>query len=157
MRTWLDEIGIVERGDAEHAEARPRRIIPDPLAQLCYRVIGAAIEVHRELGPGFLEHVYELALTNELTARLIPFERQVVLPIAYKGCVIAEHRADLVIDHQVVVELKAVRALEAVHLAQAVSYVKAGGFQLGLVINFNVPILRNGVRRVLGDLPFEPS
>ena len=119
------------------------------------QIIGAAIEVHRHLGPGFLESVYETALIAELELRGVALERQVAIPIDYKGRRIAEARLDLVVEGEVVVELKAVDDLVPIHRAQLISYLRAGPFPVGLLINFNVPILRQGIRRFI--LPTKPS
>jgi len=119
------------------------------LDQLAHGVIGAAIEVHRLLGPGFLELVYEEALCVELGLRRIPFIRQAALGVDYKGHAVGEGRLDLLVGDALVVELKAVDALAPIHSAQLLSYLKATGYQLGLLINFNVPILRNGIKRVV--------
>lgn len=123
---------------------------PDPQLEACtYAVIGAAIEVHRHLGPGFLESIYEEALVRELGSRGLQVQQQLVIPVLYKGSVIAESRVDLLVDDQLVIELKAVETLLPVHTAQLLSHLKAGAFQLGLLINFNVPVLKkDGVRRV---------
>jgi GxxExxY protein len=112
-------------------------------------VIGAAIEVHRHLGPGFLEAAYEEALAIELSLRGIAFERQVQIPLLYKGRLISRAQIDMLVEGVLVVELKAVSSLAPVHLAQALSYVRAGAFQLGLLINFDVPLLKDGVHRVV--------
>ena len=119
------------------------------LDQLAHGVIGAAIEVHRLLGPGFLESVYEEALCVELKLRGIPFTRQAALGVDYKGHAVGEGRLDLLVGDALVVELKAVDALAPIHSAQLLSYLKATGYQLGLLINFNVPVLRNGIKRVV--------
>jgi GxxExxY protein len=114
--------------------------------------IGAAIEVHRALGPGLLEQVYETCLCHELTLRGIPFERQRPVPVTYKGQrVDLDYRLDLVVDSLVVVELKAVEQVLPVHEAQLLTYLKLTGIHLGLIINFHVPVLHQGVtRRVWG-------
>jgi len=113
-------------------------------------VIGAAIEVHRALGPGLLESAYEACLAYELTERDIPFERQKPIPILYKGVALdAGFRADLLVDGLVVVELKAVDALAPVHEAQVLTYLKLTGCKLGLLINFNVPVLKHGLKRLV--------
>ena len=109
----------------------------------------AAIEVHRHLGPGFLESVYETALVLELEARGIAVARQVPVTVMYKGRSVAESRLDLVVEDELVVELKAADALLPIHHAQVISYLKAGAFELGLLINFNVPLLRDGFRRIV--------
>ena len=119
------------------------------LDELAYLVFGAALEVHRTLGPGYTELVYEEALTIELTARSVPFQRQVPIFIDYKGHRVGGTRLDVLVDRKVVVELKAVDALAKVHTAQVLSYLKATRCRLGLLINFNVPILRSGMKRVV--------
>jgi GxxExxY protein len=114
-------------------------------------VIGAAIEVHRELGPGYLESVYEAALAVEMQLRRISFTRQHVIPLAYKGHAIGEGRLDFFVQQQLIVELKAVDALVPVHTAQVISYLRAMRTRLGLLINFNVPVLKSGIRRIILD------
>ena len=115
-------------------------------------VIGAAIEVHRHLGPGFLEGVYEEALAVELGLRGVPYERQVEVRVLYKGRAIGEGRLDLVVDGRLIVELKATAALAPIHHAQVISYLKATGMSLGLLINFNVTVLKDGIRRFVHNL-----
>jgi len=115
--------------------------------RVAHDVIGAAIDVHRELGPGYLESVYDAALAFELTARGLYYRRQSPIPVPYKGHVIGEFRADFIVGEVVVVELKAVEKVLPVHHAQVLSYLKAGAYQVGLLLNFNVPLLRDGVRR----------
>lgn len=124
--------------------------------RLAKDVVGAALEVHRVLGPGFSESIYEGALAEELTRRSIPFERQVPLPVRYKDVRVGEGRADLLVGGTLVVELKAVEQLVPVHVAQVISYLKAAGCRLGLLINFDVELLRNGVRRVVESRPHQP-
>jgi len=115
-------------------------------------IIGAAIEVHRALGPGLLESAYEECLCRELTLRDIDFERQQELPIEYKGLRLdCGYRVDLLVAGTVVVELKAVEALLPLHEAQLLTYMRLGGWKVGLLVNFNVPVLKQGIRRrVLG-------
>jgi GxxExxY protein len=117
--------------------------------ELAHIVIGAAIEVHRHLGPGFLESIYEEALCVELTDKRIPFERQKEINLLYKDREIGRHRIDLLVGKLLIVELKTVEALAEIHQAQLISYLKAMRLTLGLLINFNVPILKNGIRRVI--------
>jgi len=106
-------------------------------------VLGAAIEVHRALGPGLLESAYEQCLCRELTLRHVPFVRQIPLPVEYKGLKVdCSYRLDFLVDSSVVVEIKAVSALEPIHSAQLLTYMKLGCWSLGLLINFNVPVLR---------------
>ncbi len=122
---------------------------PSPeLNALSHRVIGCAIEVHRELGPGYLERTYQLALEAELELTGLAFRCQVPLGLSYKGRNVGEFRLDLVIAETIVVELKAVESLASVHIAQVISYLKATQLPLGLILNFNVPTLVEGVRRV---------
>ncbi|MGE5185352.1 MAG: GxxExxY protein [Acidobacteriota bacterium] len=138
----------MSRQDAMHAKTDAKEPCPE-IDALAREVIGAAIEVHRWLGPGFLESIYEEALCLELEDRGVRFERQVRLPVLYRERIVGEHRLDILVESQLVVELKHVETLAAVHVAQLISYLKAGAFQLGLLMNFNVPILKNGVRRVI--------
>ncbi|HEX3070446.1 MAG TPA: GxxExxY protein [Thermoanaerobaculia bacterium] len=113
-------------------------------------VIGAAIEVHRALGPGLLESAYEECLCRELSLRHIPFLRQLSLPVEYKGVKLdCAYRLDLLVASSVVIEVKAVSALEPIHLAQLLTYMRLGRWSLGLLINFNVPVLKYGIRRVI--------
>lgn len=126
----------------------------EELDSLARQVIGAAIEVHRILGPGLLESLYEEALCIELGLREIAFVRQPAIDLCYKGCPVGSGRLNLLVGGALVVELKAVEALAAVHSAQMLSYLKTGGYHLGLLINFNVPVLRDGIKRfVCGRLP----
>jgi GxxExxY protein len=116
-------------------------------------VIGAAIAVHRALGPGLLESVYQKCLRHELTLRGVPVECEVNVPVCYKGITIdCGYRLDMLVKKQVVVELKAVETIHPLHEAQLMSYLRLGGWQVGLLINFNVPILRDGIRRVVMGL-----
>jgi|ERR1700722_1569271 len=125
-------------------------IEPDKKAdELAHAVIGAAIEVHRHLGPGFLESVYEEALCVELADNKVPFERQKEISVLYKDRQIGKHRIDLLAGKILIVELKTVETLADIHKAQVISYLKATGLPLGLLINFNVPILKNGIQRVV--------
>ena len=118
--------------------------------EITQAVIGAAIEVHRTLGPGLLESVYEECLCQELSLRKIPFERQKELPLQYKGFKLAGgFRLDVLVADQVVVEVKAVESLLAIHQAQMLTYMKMGGWKVGLLINFNVPILKKGIKRLV--------
>ena len=112
------------------------------LDDLSFRVIGAAIEVHRHLGPGFSEAVYEEALAIEFQLREIPFSRQCALPVRYEGREVGEGRADFVVGRALVVEIKAVQGLSDVHAAQVISYLKAGDFRLGLLLNFREAAMR---------------
>ena len=113
-------------------------------------VIGAAIEVHRVLGPGLLESAYEECLCRELVLRKVPYERQRQLPVDYKGTKLdCGYRLDLLVSEQVVVEIKAVESLLPIHQAQLLTYLKLGGWKVGLLMNFNVPVLKQGIKRVV--------
>lgn len=111
--------------------------------QLSFEVIGAAMEVHRVMGPGFLEEVYQKALERELAIRHIPFVAQQHIEVAYKGIVIADYYLDVVVDGKIVLELKAVSQLLPVHQSQLMSYLKASGHKLGMLINFGEESLRH--------------
>jgi len=118
--------------------------------RLTSKIIGAAVEVHRSLGPGLLESAYEHCLAHELALRGIPFERQVMLPVLYKGVnVDCGFRIDLLVEREVVVEVKAVEALHPLHQAQLLTYLKLGGWRVGLLINFNSGVLKEGIRRMV--------
>ncbi len=112
------------------------------------KILEAAIEVHRVLGPGFLEAVYEQALAHEFDLRRIAYERQKTIPVRYKEVVVGEHRLDFLVEDQVVVELKAVKDFEDIHIATTLSYLRATEKQVGLLINFNKPRLMDGVKRL---------
>ncbi len=120
-----------------------------PTDQVTNSVIGAAIEVHRELGPGFLESVYERALCAELRRRRVEYKTQVVLAVQYKDEIVGELRLDLLVADHVIVEIKAVEALTPLMTAQILSYLKATGIHVGLLINFNVSVLKQGIRRLV--------
>ena len=117
--------------------------------ELTQRVIGCAIEVHRQLGPGLLESIYESALVAELELASIRYARQVIVPVSYKGRVIWEHRVDLLVADQVVLELKAVERHEPIFDAQFLSYLRITNCPIGLLINFNTRLLRDGIKRVI--------
>ncbi|MGA2326235.1 MAG: GxxExxY protein [Bryobacteraceae bacterium] len=118
--------------------------------ELTHAVIGAALEVHRALGPGLLESAYQQCLCRELTLRQVPFTREMSLPVVYKGSrVDCSYRIDLLIDEQVVVEVKAVETILPIHVAQVLTYLRLGNWKVGLLINFNVPVLKAGIRRLI--------
>ena len=121
----------------------------EELDRLAYEVIGAAIEVHGILGPGYLESVYEEAMSVELGLHGIPFARQSDVAVSYKGQRVGKGTMDLLINGTLVVELKAVSELAPVHHAQVISYLKATGCKLGLLINCNVALLKDGIRRIV--------
>jgi GxxExxY protein len=120
-------------------------------------VIGAAIEVHRVLGPGLLESAYEECLCRELALRKIQFQRQRSLPVEYKGVKLTcGYRIDLLVADTVVVGIKAVEDLTFVHEAQLLTYLRLGGWKVGLLINFSAPVLRQGIKRLVLGLEEEP-
>jgi GxxExxY protein len=120
--------------------------------QLSREIIGAAIEVHRHLGPGLLESAYQACLCHELSCRQIAFEKQVPLPIAYKGVEIdAAYRIDLFVSGLVIVELKAVEKLEPIYEVQLLTYLRLSHIWLGLLINFNEVLLKDGIKRMILD------
>ena len=125
------------------------RNAPDPVSGI---IIGAAIDVHRALGPGLLESAYEACLAYELIERGMQVERQKELPVTYKEVNLdVGYRLDLVVNGVVVVELKAVNRLAPIHQAQLLSYLKLSGLKLGLLINFNETVLKNGIRRLANN------
>jgi GxxExxY protein len=121
-----------------------------PLSHQTYDIVGAAIEVHRQLGPGLLESAYETCLSRELSFRRIPFQRQVPLSLEYRGLHLdCGYRLDIVVGGSVVVEVKAVAKVLPIHRAQVLTYLKLTHYRLGLLINFNVEVLRSGVHRII--------
>ena len=115
---------------------------------LTEHIIGAAIEVHKQLGPGLLESAYEECLCHELHLRGIPFRRQVRVPVNYKGVQLdCGYRLDLLVDESVIVEIKCVEKLDSVHEAQLITYLRLTGKRVGLIINFNVAVLSRGLMR----------
>ena len=127
--------------------------IPTPLSvdleDLVQRTIGACIAVHQELGPGLLEAIYSRAIAAELTLLGITFELERSLPISYRGSVIGHHRLDLLVEGQIVLEVKAVERLLPLHVAQVISYLKVSSARIGLLMNFNSVVLRHGLRRIV--------
>jgi GxxExxY protein len=118
--------------------------------QITEAIIGAAIEVHRALGPGLLESAYEECLCRELELRSIPFERQRPLPVEYKGLRLeCGYRLDLLVSALIVVEIKAVETLLPIHEAQLLTYMRLGGWKVGLLVNFHVVALKHGIRRMV--------
>ena len=113
-------------------------------------VVDAGFHVHREMGPGLLERVYESALVHELTSRGLSVQRQVLVPLHYKGIPLEDPlRLDLLVDGAIMLEVKAVEAILAVHKAQLMSYLRLSGFRLGFLMNFNVPVFKDGIRRIV--------
>ena len=121
--------------------------------ELTKTIIGAASEVHKTLGPGLLESAYEECLSHELSLAKIPHERQVPLTINYKSHSLdCGYRLDFLVENTVVLELKAIEMLQRIHEAQLLTYLKLGGWPIGLLINFNVPLLTKGIKRIVHNL-----
>ena len=121
--------------------------------ELSYEIIGAAIEVHRHLGPGLLESAYEECLCHELKLRNIQFCRQVSLPVEYRGIKLdCGYRLDIVVNNLVILELKAVEKIMPIHDAQLLTYLKLADLRLGLLINFNTTTLKHGIKRIVNNL-----
>ncbi|HOO73506.1 MAG TPA: GxxExxY protein [Spirochaetota bacterium] len=113
------------------------------------KIIACAIEVHKNLGPGLLESVYERALCYEFQANDIRYDCQIAIPIIYKGLNLGDYRLDLLVEDEVIVELKAVDRIEPVFDAQLLTYLKVTGKKVGLIINFNTPALKDGIKRMI--------
>jgi GxxExxY protein len=128
---------------------RVRAPLSDDEELVAGEIIAAALKVHRELGPGFLETIYRRAMIVELRRRAISHETEVAVEVRYEGELLGTHRIDLVVQGLVVVELKSVESLDPVHRKQVVSYLKATKLRLGLLINFNCELLKQGLRRVV--------
>jgi len=118
------------------------------LNRITNNIMGAAIAVHRELGPGYMESTYENSLALEFRARGIQFERQAVIPVLYRGEKVGEARVDFVVEQSVILELKAAESIAPIHVAQCVSYLKASRLRLAILLNFNVRKLKDGIRRI---------
>jgi GxxExxY protein len=131
--------------------------LPAAINDLSERILGAAIEVHRALGPGLLERLYEAALVHELKLRGLRVERQVPVSLWYKGVELVGQRIDVVVEGLIVVELKSVERVVEVNLAQMLGYLRAGNLPLGLLINFNVPVLIRGIHRRINSRALEAS
>ncbi|WP_309092629.1 GxxExxY protein [Phenylobacterium sp.] len=137
-----------ERGPPRRQERQEPSAAADAVAR---QIVDASLKVHKALGPGLLESVYEACLRHELTLRGLSVRRQVPQPLEYEGLQLdAGYRLDLLVEDLVIVEVKAVEALTRLHKAQLITYLKLSGLRLGLLINFNVVLLKDGVRRLLG-------
>jgi GxxExxY protein len=123
--------------------------IPEEAERAARALLDAAIEVHRHLGPGFLERIYEEALCHELALRGIPFDRQKPIQVLYKGVSVGEQRIDLLVGEMVIAEIKAVETILPIHDAQLLSYLKATSLRLGLIINFKGRFLKDGIKRIV--------
>ena len=136
---------------SEEREYRMR--LPSPLSEDAERAmsetIACALRVHRELGPGFLESIYRKAMYLELEAAGLSYESERAVQVSYRGNSIGGQRIDLIVDGLIIVELKSVTRFDDIHLAQVMSYLRTTGLRGGLLINFNVPLLRRGLRRIV--------
>lgn len=131
-----------------------RRGTAEELNQLTQKIIGAAIEVHRHLGPGLLESVYEVCLAHELTMRGHSAVRQKPLPVCYKGTQVdVGFRPDLLVDERVLVEVKATKGFHPIHAATTLNYIKLTDLAVGLLLNFNVEVMKDGIKRLVNDFP----
>jgi GxxExxY protein len=120
---------------------------------LSSRIIGAAIEVHKALGPGLLESTYEECISHELSIGGLSLERQKPLPVQYKGINLdCSYRLDVVVENAIILELKSCEKIEPIHKAQLLTYLKLSGFKLGLLLNFNVILMREGIVRIVNEL-----
>ncbi len=121
--------------------------------QLSSKIIGAAIQVHKALGPGLLESAYEECICYELSYQGFSFERQKPLAINYKGVKLdCGYRLDIVVENTIILELKSCEKIEPIHKAQLLTYLKLSGLNLGLILNFNVPVMRDGIVRIVNEL-----
>ena len=128
--------------------------IPTDLESLSYKIIGLAIEVHRQLGPGLLESAYQQCLYYEIKKAGLKVEKEITLPIIYKDITLDQgYRIDLLIEDKLVIELKTVENFTTVHFAQILTYLKLGNYPLGLLINYNSKILRNNIKRFINSTP----
>jgi GxxExxY protein len=137
-------------GGTDHDACSMLRDVEKPENQHARAIIGASIEVHRQLGPGLLERAYEACLAHELAARHIHFVRQVPIPVVYKGQTLdCGFRADIIVEGKVLLEVKAVAAIIDIHKAQALTYLKLTGLKLCLILNFHALLMRDGTERVV--------
>ena len=138
---------------AEASSGSYRMRLPSPLSEDAERAmsetIGCAIRVHRELGPGFLESIYRKAMHLELDAAGMSYESERLVQVSYRGALLGGQRVDLIVEGAIVVELKTVARFDEVHVAQVMSYLRTTGLRGGLPINFNVPVLRRGLKRIV--------
>ncbi len=121
----------------------------EELNKITEKIIGSAIEVHRTLGPGLLESIYEKALCYEFTINNITYQNQIIVPIIYKETTLGTHIIDILVENEIIVEIKAVERMNPLYEAQLLSYLRLYDKKLGLLINFNVPYLREGIKRMI--------
>jgi GxxExxY protein len=124
-------------------------VLPAEIDRLITRIIGCVIVVHRELGPGFLETIYSTALAFELQAAGITYEREKPITVNYRGCLISGQRVDFVVADSVILEIKAIARVDPIFQAKLISYLRTMGLRVGLLINFNVPLVKDGIRRIV--------
>jgi GxxExxY protein len=124
-------------------------VLPPETDELITRIIGCALNVHRQLGPGFLESIYSTALGFELEAEGIPFERERSLSVIYRGHSIGGQRVDFIVRNTVILEIKAAARLDPVFQAKLISYLRTAGLRVGLLMNFNAPLLKEGIKRIV--------
>jgi GxxExxY protein len=151
---WRDssiQVGVMNREDTKYAKIEEGRMkrLDDVIERFAYKIIGAAIEVHKEIGPGYLESVYQKALALEFKLQGIPYIQKYKTQIFYKGENVGEGELDFLVGDAVVVELKTVDRFAPIHQAQVISYLKSSNKSLGLLINFKVPILKEGIQRII--------
>jgi GxxExxY protein len=139
--------GVAQEGTGTTARNQAGRA--GPFADVTERILGCAIEVHRQLGPGLLESVYEAALCVEFADAGLRFAKQVPVPLLYKGRAVGEYRLDLVVEDAVIVEVKSVPRLDPVFEAQLLTYLRLTGKRVGLLINFHTPVLKAGIKRLV--------
>lgn len=134
-----------------------KRCLQMDINSLSSKIIGAAIEVHKTLGPGLLESAYEECMSYELALRGSSFERQKALPVIYKGKKLdCGYRLDMVVENAIILELKSCEKIEPIHKAQLLTYLKLSGLTVGLLLNFNVPVMRDGIVRIVNELEEKP-
>lgn len=149
-KVQITKLYLFTAENAESAEMTKK----ERLNRITEGIIGAAIEVHRDLGPGLLESAYETCLAFELVERGLKVEQQKPLPVVYREVKLdCGYRLDLLVEEAVIVEVKAVDRLAPIHQAQLLSYLRLSGYKVGLLINFNVKVLKNGIRRVVNNFP----
>ena len=146
MRNHEDTMSTKDTNPSRLKIATP---LSDDLEALAYDVIGCCVAVHRILGPGLLETVYAQAVRLEMKAQGIPFEAEKAIPVRYREILLCHQRLDLFVAGQIVLELKSVEHLSAIHVAQILSYLRVAKVRLGLLVNFNVYQLKDGIRRVI--------
>lgn len=143
------ECGASELDHEVHKGKQGREERPAGLEEFARTIVDSGLKVHRALGPGLLESAYEHCLAHELSSRGVALRRQVPIPIVYESTKLdAGYRIDIIVENSIVIEIKAVEALSRLHEAQVLTYLKLSGLRLGFLLNFNVELFRNGIRRL---------